>query len=202
MRFAVLRVGSHRVAQFDLRGLEVALLQCRAGVRHVVGMRGERPCPDPGADDDPTESAVAHAFHPCSFNSAVSGGAAPSRGPPSATFSASETSPWASIRPYSVGRLTPSSLAASDRVLLLRASAALMTSCSARSRAVRRSRSGAPSSVRRQFQVGGVDHAPVRHHDGTLQPVFQLAHIARPVMRRHRHAGLLGEARASARPNS
>ena len=46
----------------------------------------------------------------------------------------------------------------------------------------------------RQFQVGGIDQAPVRHHHRALQPVLQFAHIAGPVMVVHRMGGMFGEA--------
>src|SRR6185437_3905980 len=82
VRFRVLRVLPHGIAQLDLGGLEIALLQRLARVAQVVArIRQAGPQQSPPRDENPTQMSVAHgvAHSISSFDPAVVSGVAGSK---------------------------------------------------------------------------------------------------------------------------
>ena len=109
------------------------------------------------------------------------------------TFIAGRYRPYRCSRRYSALRLRPSALAAWLTLPLKRASAFLMSSASTSSRLIS-SRRGGPSRPRAQAQVDGADDVALRHQDGALHGMIQLADVARPGVRQQRLDGALVEA--------
>ena len=61
MRLRVLRIGSHGIAQVDLRRAQVALLQRLARIGKVIGAHRCRQNAEPDGQQKPGEMLLAHA---------------------------------------------------------------------------------------------------------------------------------------------